>query len=49
MQGNGKNGRSTGTLEKLGNTRENEDMQRKIKVLFLCHGRIWGRDDKCRI
>lgn len=27
-------------LNKQGNTREYEDMQRKIKVLFICHGNI---------
>ena len=40
MQGNGENGRSKGTVGKLGNTRENDDMQRKIKVLMICHGNI---------
>ena len=24
-------------------------MKDKIKVLMICHGKIWGRDDKCRI
>lgn len=27
-------------MEKLGNTRENDDKQRKIKVLMICHGNI---------
>ena len=27
-------------FEKQGNTRENKDIQRKIKVLMICHGNI---------
>ena len=27
-------------FEKLRNTRENKDMQRKIKVLMICHGKV---------
>ena len=32
--------RPPGAVEKLGNTRENDDMQREIKVLVICHGNI---------